>query len=1256
MGAVYDATDTRSGRPAALKVLLPEHHTEASRRRFEREARAMMQVSHRNVCAAYDFGETRGGRLFLAMERLVGEDLQQRLQRLTRLSVPAAVEFVIQSAAGLAAAHAAGLLHRDVKPSNLFVVAATDPGGRECIKVVDFGLAVARDPADRGARVTRTGEILGTPAYMSPEQARGEAPDARCDVFALGAVLYHALTGAPPFGCDNALAVLVRMLTQDAVPLRDLCPDAPEPLAAIVASMLSRDVEGRPESMVALARRLEDVDLAGLATADMAVMPTEVAYNKIHTLVGEQRVLTAFVATGAEEPDRIIQVVRDYGGRATVIGRGEVVALFGLEELEGDEAERAVQAALACEPHCRAVGVGTGRARQGAGFISGKALATAEQALNGVSEGVVLDRETAARVAGRFIVVAGRVAGSTKAVDARARLPMTGRQAALGDIAGRLAGTFEDEELSAVLLLGPSGIGKTRLAQEALARARVTYDGLRVLVGHGETSRRFSAWHVLATALRDWLGLAEDTAPGECLEAVQQATSDVGAPAHCGAFLAASMGIPLPVGMSVAVDHARREPRVMRDQIVHAFGDLLEAASRQGGVILLLEDVQWADSTSLELIDVLLGRLAECPVFVLMTGREYTVKERPQLFRSPALAQREIGELSRKAAGRLARSALGTLAEQLGEQVISVLAEHSGGNPFFVVEIAEQVAKRARAFGREGFDPEAFVLPLTVEAAVQSRLDHLQARDKDLLKRASVVGDRFWCEALEHLGIQEPRPSLERLRQEGLVERPAKRDQRLGGFDEYGFRHRVMRTVAYGMLTEAQSMSLHRLAGEWLGGVAGAPPEEIARHMYAGGDPEGAAARWSEAAAAALRAGNLAAALERLDMALSTDHEREMEAGLRLRKVSVAWQSGNHAVAQDELGLLGPLTPLQDVAQRAEYLFWSARCAPGHPHDAEGLEPLRAAAELYRQLGDPAGEARALGRTAVVEAYSGTGDGRALAERAVRVAGEDVGARARALDALGMVLIRSGALGDARSACSDALEAADLAGDLGLAAGLLGDLAYIHLRFGHFQQAADALEDVVRRAGRIGSEIAVGYARHNLGLALLRLGRAPEALEVEDRALSQANATGNLRLASYCQLYRAQILTRLDRLDEAKLAAQATLLYSSGTPEEPSGRATLAAIHLAAGRIADGLEEAERAQELRRASEMMEHEAELISVHAQLLLAAAREEDAAEVLAEGVVLLETKAAQLAGSDADRETFLRAFPAHRTILELAEAHR
>ncbi len=260
-GIVLKAVDEVLRRPVAVKVMAPElAATSPARKRFLREARAAAAVRHDNVVSIHAVEDKPVP--FLVMEYVAGQTLQERIDGTGPLDPPEVARVGGQIASGLAAAHATGLIHRDIKPGNVLIEAGTDR-----VKLTDFGLA--RTPDD--ASVTQSGVIAGTPLFMSPEQAQGLAVDARSDLFSLGGVLYAMCTGRPPFRAATTLAVLRRVVEDDPRPVREVIPEVPAWLAALIAALHAKDPAGRPAS----AREVADILAAGRFEPRPAPAPAE---------------------------------------------------------------------------------------------------------------------------------------------------------------------------------------------------------------------------------------------------------------------------------------------------------------------------------------------------------------------------------------------------------------------------------------------------------------------------------------------------------------------------------------------------------------------------------------------------------------------------------------------------------------------------------------------------------------------------------------------------------------------------------------------------------------------------------------------------------------------------------------------------------------------------------------------------------------------------------------------------------------------
>jgi len=265
MGRVYEARHLRlKDRRFAIKVL----HAEMARdpeivARFQREAESASSIGHPNVIDVYDVHKTPDGVPYIVGEFLEGHEFGGQLENQGRVDVATAVHIARQVCKALSAAHKKGIVHRDMKPENVFLV---EHDGHVSVKVIDFGISKVGEAGK--TNLTKTGMIMGTPSYMSPEQARGDRVDHRTDVYAVGAMLYHALTGKKPFETDDPASTLSLVLTEEPDRPRKLAPDVPEALELVVQRAMAKEVADRYASMEEL-----DAALAPFDTGSVAIAP-----------------------------------------------------------------------------------------------------------------------------------------------------------------------------------------------------------------------------------------------------------------------------------------------------------------------------------------------------------------------------------------------------------------------------------------------------------------------------------------------------------------------------------------------------------------------------------------------------------------------------------------------------------------------------------------------------------------------------------------------------------------------------------------------------------------------------------------------------------------------------------------------------------------------------------------------------------------------------------------------------------------------
>jgi serine/threonine protein kinase len=291
MGVVFQAEDPYLKRPVALKVMKPslaafaEYH-----KRFLREAQLAAAIEHDHIVTIYQVAED-GGVPYLAMKLLLGETLEDRMSQIPGgLTASEAMRIGREVAEGLSAAHERSLVHRDIKPANIWLEA-----GKDRVKILDFGLACG---TGEDGRFTQAGAVIGTPAYMSPEQANADDIDARCDLFSLGAVLYRASTGEMPFGGKDTLSVLSALASRNPPAPHTVVSDLPRAFSDLIMKLLSKDRNKRPQTALEVVRAIQAIEEAERAAAEAAAAPPARVED-----IPVARVLTSAVATAPRDAD-----------------------------------------------------------------------------------------------------------------------------------------------------------------------------------------------------------------------------------------------------------------------------------------------------------------------------------------------------------------------------------------------------------------------------------------------------------------------------------------------------------------------------------------------------------------------------------------------------------------------------------------------------------------------------------------------------------------------------------------------------------------------------------------------------------------------------------------------------------------------------------------------------------------------------------------------------------------------------------------
>ncbi|TKD00098.1 serine/threonine-protein kinase [Polyangium fumosum] len=766
MGSVFRGHDRATRAPVAIKVLA-QHDAEAIRR-FDHEAKILAELGHPHIVRYVAHGADPAGAPWLVMEWLEGRSLASRLVE-GHLTQAEAVGLGIRVASALAAAHARGIVHRDVKPSNVFLVG----GVPEAAKVLDFGLAQA---ASNGARLTRTGSVLGTPGYMAPEQAQGlrGRVHARADVFSLGALLFECLTGKPAFEGEGVMAILARLLLEDAPRVRSIQPEIPRALDTLVARMLSRVAEARPADGAEVLRALEGIDAVGGERISVVPALPEGISDREHRLV------CAIVAAPAVEaairpssPTLRTQLPRSSWDDVRVIARrhgaspAELASGTLLLSLDGsaDGPVRAARCALEIADLLLGfrVALVTGRsdARRDlpAPEVVERALDLLKRASRAPAFGVRIDDRTQALLPARFEIEGPADDGRLRRErdDLGKPCPLlgqpcvfTGRKGELAVVLDLLEEGLDEPRASAALVVAPAGLGKTRLAQEVVRALQASRPDL--VVGFARPGSSSAEFGMIEPAIR-----ALATSP------------DAGAA-------------------------VRFEDRAI---------DVLRARAEAGPLLLVLDEVQWADAASLALVDQALGELSDRPIGVLALARPEVRDRAPGLFARRSVQEIRLGTLSQRAAREFLRRALGP---DMDDEALAALAQRSEGHPLFLQELAR---------GAEGVTPEALL------AVHGPAIAELVPAARRLLRAAAFVGVTFWEGAVVTLlggdtDVTQVRSMLCDLAKREIITK--RRTSSAPNDTEYAFSQPMLREAFLATSTEADLRRGQALAERWLAG------------------------------------------------------------------------------------------------------------------------------------------------------------------------------------------------------------------------------------------------------------------------------------------------------------------------------------------------------------------------------------------------------------------------------------------------------
>jgi hypothetical protein len=833
------------------------------------------------------------------------------------------------------------VVHRELRPSKVLL----REGRVEDAVLLGFGISSANLAA---RTVSGSGEIVAALHYLPPEQARGEEQlGASLDIYALGCMLFECLTGKVPFAGDHAAVVLARILYEEAPRLGRLRPELPEKLDKLLARMLAKDPGARVRDGRELLQELAQVTLSP-EQAGMVPGPTVAG-----ALVGEgQRLVCMGLAMprregggpaeegegGSRRDEKLLEELQRemqvYGAQVEGLADGSVLLMLSRAQgTAGDQAVLAARAVLALRERLVLAATGaeagkkwslalaTGRGSAAGAQLMGEAmrqtveLLQAQAAQAAVPEAVegppvwlnplaarLLDLRFLVRRVGDGLMLERERTGAeeTRLLLGR-RTPYVGRTQELGLLEMQLQACMEDSVAQGTLVLGPSGMGKSRLRQEFLRRVEERQEGVEIVIGHGDPMRASGTYGVLGQGLLEWCGLdavAED-------ERRQRFAEKVGR--HVKAdrqqqvveFLGELCGVEFPDEHSPRLRAARQEPRLMNDQVTGAWIELLRSECAQHAVLLVLEDLHWCDAASVRLVDAALRELTEERFMVVALARPEVKELFPGLWAGRSVQEMWLSALNRRASERLVREMLG---ERTDEEVARIV-EQAGGNALFLEELI-----RAASEGEESGQPG------TVMAMLQARFQRLEPGMRRLLEAASLMGETFWRGGVVALLGMEGKEESEIERWlSALVQTETivpQKTSRFAGEAQYAFRHALLCDAAYGLLTEEERQAGHRRVGSYLERLGERDLVVLAEHFRRGGDLERAASYFARAAVQAMDANDLAGALRCAERGMACGAAGETLGRLRSVETCAQFWSWNFpaAYAAGAAGL--PLLPV----------------------------------------------------------------------------------------------------------------------------------------------------------------------------------------------------------------------------------------------------------------------------------------------------------------------------------------------------------
>ena len=1291
MGLVYRAKDLKTGEHVALKVVAEPQGTQSLR--FQQEAMVLADIAHPAIVRYLAHGSTARGEQYMAMEWLDGETLEDRVAR-GPLRISETLQLGRRVAEALAVAHKHGVVHRDIKPANVFLPAG-DPAQA---KVLDFGIARRLFDPHQNLRLTSANAALGTPLYMAPEQARGASNvDGRADIFALGCVLFECLAGRPPFAGESPTAIMAKICLDDSVDVARQRPETPADLVALIAHMLAKDPEQRPAQADEIARALGAIagqfisrDTASdLAAVYLARTPTPSLVT-----TGEQRILAAILVSrpragaatpvAAHDPGRTADLagilaerladpelseaglgdlqsaIAPHGARIERLGGGSlVVALTGEQGTPLDQATQAARCALrlkAALPDA-SLGISTSRADMAGKLSLGDVIDQAGHLLAFTPAGTIhVDPLTAHLLETRFEIEALATGASRLLFEKGIReaprtlmgkaVPCFGRDREVDLLEALWDEACDEPAARAMLMTSAAGGGKSRVRHEFCDRIQRLGRPFELLVGRGDPMRDAAPFALLGPALLAAAGIT-----GGEPEPVQRKRLTAHASRflppkdaqRIAAFLGEMANLPFPDEDLLPLRAARQDPRLMADQMLLSWLDWLEAECNHHPVLLVLEDLHWGDTPSVNFVDAALRVHNEKPFMVLALARPEVDRRFPGVWKDRNPQRINLAPMSLRASRLMIENVVGKIPEESARWIM----DRAQGNPFYLEELLRVVA----GGGKVGDDSN---LPDTVLGMVQARFDIFGPDAKLVLRAGSIFGQTFRPAGVKALVDEDRRKDVDRwleilTKREILFSRPT------ADLREYAFRHALLRQAAYEMLPPAEKKLGHLLAGEYLEQAGERQGIVLADHFERAGEKP-RAIRWlGVAAQQALDADDLVETLGRVERAAKLGAAGEELCAMRVIESQARYWHGEYVeaerAAREALGTSDARTRLGALGALFDGL------GPQAKYDE--------IATLFRDLDRPAAPELLNAWLHCVEgatAYLAVRGDNEVRRHALLLFEESrhllepllVG-RAETMKA--HIAGNRGMPAEAAMGFRRAVDYYESIGHRRVACEALGNLGLYLLDLGRLEEAETCLRHVLATAQKMDLKYMLGNGFNALANILAFRGSVDEARSAGEQALAITRAQNDRRFQGAAEAYLSMTeYLAGDYVRAERYASTAVTTWESMLSIRPFAFALLARTLLAQGRPVEALLNARDGYaQLESLGVVDDGEATIRLALAECLIAAGDMAAAREVLDKASTRI-LASAQAIDDPAIRESFLTRIPEHRRILELARELR